>query len=153
MIQKYKFQAKIDVLDFNTISKNTKLIKTLRKLTLHPGSGLNYELDHIISKSKINKVKVKIITASHDDKIVGWALLSRENSSYSFMNSYDGYKSNDGVLFEIFVSKEYRRKGIGSQLIISARKHSGPKKLCIAPWNDPSYQFYDKFKRYKTKEL
>lgn len=153
MIQKYKLQTKIDVLDFNLISKDSKLIRKLRKLTLHPGSGLNHELDHIIRKSKISKVKVKIITASHNDKIIGWALLSRENSSYSFMNSYDGYKSTDGVLFEIFVSSEYRRKGIGSQLIKSARKHSGPKRLCIAPWNNSSYQFYNKFKRYKTKEL
>lgn len=153
MIQKYKLQAKIDVLDFNTISKNTAFLKKLRKLTLHPGSGLNYELNHILRKSKAHKVKVKIITASHDNKIVGWALLSRENSSFIFMNSYDGYKSNDGVLFQIFVSKEYRRKGIGSQLLTSARRHSGPKKLCIAPWNNQSYQFYDKFKRYKTKEL
>lgn len=153
ILPKNQLQTKIEVLDFNLISKNVNLIKRLRKLTLNPNSGLNYELDHILNKSILGKVKVKVVTSSVNDKIIGWALLSRENSSFQFHNSYDGYNSNKGVLFEIYVSPEYRRLGIGSQIMKAARKHSGPKKLCIAPWNNSSFLFYNNFKKYKTIEL
>lgn len=143
----------IKVLDFNLVAKKPALLKKMRALTIRPESGLNHELNHLLRTIETRPVRSKVIAAYLDSKLVGWGLLSREDSSFCFSNTWDGYKSNDGILFELYVDPNHRRQGIGSEIIKTARKHSGPLKLCIAPWNDSSRAFYNTFKKYKTKEL
>jgi ribosomal protein S18 acetylase RimI-like enzyme len=114
-------------------------------------------LDNLSLLAKKRKVNAKVISVKRNDKIVGWALLSKENSDFHFGYSISGIKTfdakRDGALFEVFVDPEYRRSGIGSALIKKARKHAGSAQLCIAPHDYKSNKFYEKHKKYKQKRL
>jgi len=141
----------INVLDFNSIAKQPDLIKKLRKLTLNRYSGMNYELTSLNKMAKKRKVNCRIIVASINDEMVGWALLSREPSDFIFPTG-QYYEPICGFLFQIFTNLNHRKKGIATEIIKIARRLSGPYKLCVCPWNYSSDKFYEKFK-YKFKIL
>lgn len=143
----------IRVKDFNSIANDLELIKSLRKLTLNHFSGMNYELSNFEKLSKTREVKCKIILAYVKDQLAGWAILSREPSDYYFHKSPKGYDPLHGVLFQVYISYIYRRRGIGSELLKVARRKAGPYKLCFCPWDGVSNKFYNKFKHYKHKTL
>jgi predicted acetyltransferase len=143
----------IRVKSFNEIANDKDLLKNLRKLTLDHFSGMNHELNSFEKIAKTREVKAKVILAYVSEELVGWALMSRESSDYYFKRSQSGFKSHQGVLFEIFISYLYRRQGIGSEIIKIARRKAGPYQLCFAPWNKISNDFYDNFKHYKHKKL
>jgi len=143
----------IRVKTFNEIANDKDLLKKLRKLTLHHFSGMNHELNSFEKIAKIREVEAKIILAYVNDDLAGWALMSKESSDYYFKKSEGGFKPSQGILFEIFISNDYRRQGIGSEIIKIARRKAGPYQLCFAPWNKISNDFYDKFKHYRHKKL
>lgn len=149
-----KKEVNVEILDFNNVVNNKILMSSLRDLTLCPGSGMNFELDHLTKASKIRKVNARVITAYRNGKIVGWALLSREKSEFQFCQTYDKFDpEKHGVLFEVFVDPKARRTGVASALLKKARKHAGPNTLCVAPWDNGSFKFYEKFKKYKQIKL
>jgi len=137
--------------DFNIVMKKPTLLKKLRKLTLYPYSGMNYEITSLESLSKKRPVKCEALLAFYDGELVGWALLSRETSSFGFSNK--PFKEGDGILFEIFIEDAYRRKRIGTKLLQIARRKSNGDKLCVAPWDFGSTRFYEKFKNYNYTRL
>jgi GNAT superfamily N-acetyltransferase len=141
----------IRCLDFNIVLTKPELLSVLRKLTLYPYSGMNHELNSLECLSRIRPVKSQVLLAYYEQKLAGWALLSRETSTYGFHKA--SFKNGDGVLFEVFVEDEYRRKGIGTELIQVARRKANGDRLCVSPWNSTSDMFYDKFKNYKYKIL
>ncbi len=143
----------IRTIDFNLIVSRPEFCKKLKKLTLHADSGLNYELDNLLKISKQRKINAKVLTAYHKKSLIGWALLSKENSNFCFYNTLDGFDASQGVLFEVYVDPEYRRRGVGTTLIRTAKKCIGKDQLFICPWDELSTNFYKKFKRYKAKEL
>lgn len=146
------FSLKIKTEDFNTVAQKPDLLKKLRALTLYPKSGLNFELTHLLESARVRNVNAKVLLAYHKKNIVGWALLSREKTDFSFPN-YDGYEPYRGTLFEVFVHPDYRRKGIGSSLVKAARKKAGSMRLCVAPWDYQSERFYMNFDHYKNVRL
>ncbi len=89
----------INCLDFNDVVKNSKLISKLRELTIFPFSGMNYELTELTKLSKKRKVNCRILTATHNNQIIGWALMSKESSNYSFKGDY--FRAGDGILFQV----------------------------------------------------
>lgn len=143
----------IRVEDYNDIVNKPELIKKLRKLTLNHFSGMNHELDSFEKITQVRKVECKIILAYVKNELAGWALLSKEPSTYCFSKSLKGYDPTYGILFQIYVNYVYRRQGIGSELIKVAKRKAGPYKLCICPWNSVSNKFYNKFKFYEYKKL
>lgn len=143
----------IHVENFNTILTKPELLKKLRKLTLNHFSGMNHELNNFEKIAQTREVKCKILLAYNKDEVIGWALLSREPSSYYFGKSPKGYDPINGVLFQVYISYVYRRLGIGSELLKVARRKAGPYKLCFCPWDTISNKFYGKFKHYKHKKL
>jgi GNAT superfamily N-acetyltransferase len=149
-----KKEVNIEIVDFNNIIENKILMSNLRKLTLCPGSGMNFELDHLTKIAKLRKVNARVITAYRDGNMVGWALLSRERSEFQFSQTYDKFiPEKHGVLFEVFVDPKARRTGVASALLKKARKHAGPHTLCVAPWDNGSFKFYEKFNKYKQIKL
>jgi GNAT superfamily N-acetyltransferase len=136
--------------DFNDIYSDSEFLKKLRKLTLYSWSGLNYELNHLISKCNFRKVDASIITASIDGLMVGWALCSREKTDYCFKTPFDPLNS---VLFEVFVDERYRRRGIGSEIMRVARRKYSNLNICVAPWDDTSNKFFKKFDSFNTKKI
>lgn len=142
--------------DYNSIaleyfnSKND-LLSNLRKLTLHPNSGMNRELDSLYKIWKERKVEAKVILAYIDDNLVGWGLLSKESSTFKFKNHFLGYKPEYGTLFEIFVHPNYRRMGVGKKIVQTARKKTNNTTLCFCPWDVNSRKFYEQFNKYNHK--
>jgi GNAT superfamily N-acetyltransferase len=147
------FSLKIKTEDFDIVVKKLELMKKLRELTLHPHSGLNYELNHLTKSSETRSVNAKVLLAYHKRELVGWALLSREKSDFYFQNTYDGYDPARGTLFEVFVAPDHRKQGIGSALLKSARRKAGSMRLCVCPWDYQSERFYQNFDHYKNVKM
>ena len=139
--------------DFNLMAHEPELVKQLRKLTLHPYSGLNRELDSLTRMMQQRPVKAQVLLAYRQDKLVGWALFSKEKSDMTFSNTYERFDPNDGILFEVYIHPDYRRQGIASELMMVARRKAKPYRLCVAPWDDQSQKFYNTFTHYGTKWL
>lgn len=135
----------IRVLDFNLVAKQPDLLVKLRKLTLSPSSGLNHELDHMEVNAKVRAVNAKIILASRFNNLVGWGLLSKEDSNFNFPATYDHFRSANGHLFQVFVNPEYRRQGIASEIFKKANDLVGDEVVHICPWDNAGYHFYSKF--------
>lgn len=146
------FPLTIRVEDFNLVAKKPRLIQQLRGLTIYSGSGMNHELNTLLNTVKTRPVNCKIITAHHHGEMVGWALLSKEVSyfSYSYSQKYD---PTQGTLFQVFVNPAFRRKGIGSALVKMARKKVSSSTLCFCPWDENSNRFFGKFNHYKHIKL
>jgi ribosomal protein S18 acetylase RimI-like enzyme len=146
------FTLKIRVEDFNSAAQKPELLAKLRKLTLHPYSGMNYELNWMLKETLHRKVNCQVLTAFRNRQLVSWALLSKEDTDFSFMNSPNGFRSTDGSMFQVYVHPDYRRQGIASELLkVARRKANG--RLCICPHDFGSRKFYANFQNYKAKEL
>jgi len=113
---------------------------------------MNHELDELSELAKTRKVNCKVITAHHNREVVGWLLLSKEDSNYCFTRVC-GYSSSMGILIQVFVNPAFRRKGIGTSLLKAAKKKAGTTKLCICPWDVTSHGFFEKFNSYRVEKL
>lgn len=151
MIQN-SFPLSVRIADFNMVARSPNFLNKLRSLTLYEESGMNYELDHLTQSAKIRPVKCKVITAHHSREMVGWALCSQEASNFPFTFT-NGYDPSQGVLFQAFVNPLFRRKGIGSMLIKTAKRRFSDMKLCFCPWDSASLCFFGKFNHYPHKDL
>jgi GNAT superfamily N-acetyltransferase len=139
--------------DFNLVARRPGLLKKLRRLTLHSGSGMNHELDNLLHIIQQRPVEAKAILAYQNSTLVGWAILSREDSGFYFPNTDEPFSASQGALFEVYVDPKYRRKGIGTKLIETAKKKCGTHTLCLCPWDSSSRNFFKNFKKYNPREL
>lgn len=146
------FPLTIRVEDFNLVARKPQFLRVLRNLTLHSTSGMNHELNELLRRAQTRKVNCKIITAHHNREVVGWLLLSKEQTDYCFTRSC-GYNPSMGILIQVFVNPSFRRKGIGTNLLKAAKKKAGTTKLCVCPWDSTSHGFYEKFNKYRTEKL
>jgi hypothetical protein len=143
-----------EIIDFSEISENPKFILELRELTLHSYSAMNFILTDLLFISKSRKPKCKIILCYDVNKLVAWALSSKESCSFPFMNSSGSFSyKKDGLLFQAFVKSSHRRKGIGSEFMKLAQKMVRTKPICICPWDSRSSNFYSKFESMHHKKL
>lgn len=134
----------VRVVDFNLVAKQPELVAKLRKLTVVPWSGLNYELDWMLVAAKEEFVNCKIILAHRFGNLVGWGLLSKEDTDFVFSDEGDTFKKEDGYLFQVFVDPKFRRQGIGAEIYKKAQSLAGDDAICIAPWDDISYKYFSK---------
>lgn len=146
------YYLKIKTEDFNKVAKKQHLLSKLRELSLGPDSGLNYELDQMGAKVNFKKVKAKILLAYFKKQLIGWALLSKEETDYAFSpdTKFDPIK---GALFQVYVHPDFRNEGIGTELLKMARKKAGNSILYFCPWDKKSIKFFAKFKHYKHECL
>lgn len=135
------------------MANQPELLKQLRKLTLHPYSGLNRELDNLLKLVAQRPVHAQVMLAYRQRKLVGWALLSKEDSAMRFAHTGEHYRASDGMLFEVYIHPDHRRQGIASELMKVARRKTGASRLCVAPWDERSTGFYSKFMHYRAKWL
>jgi hypothetical protein len=143
----------IRVTDFNLVARQPDLLEKLRKLTLSPYSGLNFEMDRMLEDIKQRSVNCQVLLAYRFNTLVGWAILSKEDSKFHFHDSASGFNSEDGLMFQIFVNPSNRRQGIASELFKGAMKLAQDETICICPWDNTSYHFYSQFPNVKTKRL
>lgn len=143
----------VRVRGFNLVAQRPQLMQNLRKLTIHKSSGMNYELDNFENLAKYREVNAKVLTAHHNGEIVGWALLSKERTHFSFNNHYDGFSPEYGALFEVYVDPNYRRQGVGTRLLRSAKRKLDGDRLCVCPHDIKSDKFYEQFKKYNARHM
>jgi len=143
----------VRVQDYNIAAQNPEFIGALRLLTLSRFSGMNHELDSFANISLERDVKCKIITAYHTNELVGWALLSEEQSTFDF-SRVDCFNPEHGLMFQVYVQPQYRRQGIAAELMKVANTFSNGKKLWACPWDETSFHFYGKMNEtYKAYYL
>lgn len=143
----------IRTLDFNLVARQPVLLAKLRKLTLNPYSGLNCELNRMLEDVKERPVECQLLLAYRFRTLVGWGILSKEATNFKFSRSLNGFKSEDGKLFQVFIDPAYRRQGIATELFKKAQQIAGEETLCICPWDERSEGFYSQFANVKTKWL
>jgi len=138
------FTLTIRVEDYNLVAQKPELVKKLRELTIRPTSGMNYELNSLNRIRQTRPVDCKILIAYQNRKMVGWAMLSNEDSIFPFFPFGKYFKASEGSLFEVYINPKNRKQGIASALLKKAIKHTN-KKLCVAPHDLASREFYRKF--------
>lgn len=143
----------VRTVDFSLVAKQPDLLAQLRKLTLDPCSGLNHELNRMLNDVKERSVDCKVLLAYRFSTLVGWAILSKEDTSFHFVNTGNGFSKELGRMFQVFVDPRYRRQGIASELYKEALKSVGDEVICVCPWDDKSYSFYNNFPNVNRKEL
>jgi len=143
----------IRTMDFNLVARQPELLTKLRKLTLDPYSGLNHELDRMLEDVKTRSVNCQVILAYRFSTLVGWAILSKETTTYNFMRSNTGFSSEHGLLFQVYVDPTYRRQGIATEIYKKAQQLANNELLHICPWDERSTKFYLKFDSNNTKWL
>lgn len=146
----------IRTLDFNLVARQPVLLAKLRKLTLNPYSGLNCELNRMLEDVKERSVDCQLILAYRFRTLVGWGILSKETTDFKFSRSLDGFRSEDGKLFQVFVDPAYRRQGIATELFKKAQELVGDEVICVCPWDERSESFYGRYlldPKIKTKWL
>ncbi len=143
----------IRVVDFNLVARQPVLLAKLRKLTLSPYSGLNCELNRMLEDVKTRSVDCQLLLAYRFKTLVGWGILSKETTNFKFSRSLEGFKSDDGKLFQVFIDPAYRRQGIATELFKKAQQLVGNETLCVCPWDERSEGFYSQFAGINTKWL
>src|SRR5271170_6725680 len=106
----------VRTVDFNLVAKQPDLLAKLRKLTLNTYSGLNHELTRMLNAVEERTVNCKILLAYRFNDLVAWAILSKEDTDFVFYETMDGFKKEDGWLFQVFVDNNHRRQGIASAI-------------------------------------
>lgn len=143
----------VRVVDFNLVAKQPDLLAKLRKLTLAPYSGLNYELSRMLHDINERPINCQILLAYRFKDLVAWAILSKEDTDFTFSESLQGFKKEYGWMFQVYVDPNQRRQGIASALFEKAQKHIGDDVICVCPWDYNSSNFYDSFPNVKRKNL
>jgi GNAT superfamily N-acetyltransferase len=143
----------IRTVDFNLVARQPGLLAKLRKLTLSAYSGLNWELNRMLKDVEHRRVDCQLLLAYRFRTLVGWSILSKENTDFTFSRSANGFRAIDGRMFQVFVDPAYRKQGIASELFKKAQQLVGEEALCVCPWDDRSLGFYSKFPNVKTKWL
>lgn len=138
--------------DYNLVAANPDLMCQIRNLTLSPGSGMNYELDNFERLSAFRPINCELVLAHNARRLIGWALLSKEHSNFPFSNAWNGFSPRDGTLFQIYVHPAYRKRGVASEILKTAKQHV-KDGLCVCPHDFISESFYTKFKDYHSKVL
>lgn len=143
----------VRTMDFDLVAKQPELVRKLRKLTLDPYSGLNHELTQMLTAAETRSVQCKVILAYRFRKLVGWAILSKETTTYRFSRSPTGFNAEHGVLFQVYVDPEYRRQGIASEIYKKAQALANRELIHVCPWDSRSHYFYENFPTVQTKSL
>jgi GNAT superfamily N-acetyltransferase len=84
---------------------------------------------------------IEIIVAQVDQLVVGFAL---------FFTNYSTFLTRRGIYLEdLFIQAEYRRQGIGKQLLIylaklAVSRQAGRLEWSVLDWNESAIAFYQK---------
>lgn len=148
-----KIPLTLEVKDANVAFRDKDLMVSLRKLTLGGYSGMNNEMNNLSWAMIDRTINCRVLLAYSEEKLVAWALLSKEASDFHFASTMEQYDPEYGHLFEVYVDESVRRKGIASELVKLAKELIGEETLCICPWDSTSHRFYNNFKELKSRIL
>ena len=141
----------IKIQDYNLVASQPGLLAKLRELTLSRYSGMNHELNAWERTHQERPVKAKLLLAYYHDILVGWAILSKEVSDFYFNRGW-GFNPVDGSMFQVFVHSSYRKMGIATRLLFTAKVQT-TDTLCVCPHDEVSRKLLCRPENYQYKEL
>lgn len=115
------------------VLRDPKLLQTVRALTIHYRSGMNRSLDAFEEEMHGRSICAHAILGFVESEAVGWLLLANEADHIYFR------PKNDQLVSHIFVKFQYRRQGIGSQLMDKAAQMAADKKLTVYNHDNPNF--------------
>jgi len=119
-------QLRLEVVPLLDCLANPIVHGYLRELTLHSRSGMNVFLNDF---SKTKPLTAKAILVYHQDKIIAWGLLAYQVDGWQRIE-FDVPLNEPNI--QIYVAKEYRRKGIGTAIYLKAQELNPGKKIGIS---------------------
>lgn len=125
---------KTQVVSLYDARKDKKLMRVLYALTLRGFSTMRFYLQCICDEFDKD---YPIILVKSKSKVVGWALIVADKDNY---------------YAHFYVSRAFRRKGIGTILYNKAKKLCGERIFCSA-WDRVSAKFFEKNKANLYGEL
>jgi len=129
---------KLKTIDMNDVMGNAKLLTSLQELTLNGVSGMQMTLERyqdILDRG--DEIRAIAIVAYAWSNPIAWGLLSWEPDE-----EVVDFDSSLGVYFQIFVRHDYRRQGIGTEILARARKIVGKERLNVSCWSAGATAFY-----------
>lgn len=138
---------KIEEITLHKARKDQKLMRILYGLTLKGTSNMRYELKN--TRNEYFAKQYIILLAKINDKIVGWALMYP-----SFI--YAKREPSKIFYYNVYVSKSWRRVGVGKKLFIKAQsinKKKTLRRLRVSPHDDISASFFTDVKAITRKEI
>lgn len=127
--------VKTQMIEMDEIVSSPQLMQTARELTLGRPSGMNAALDYYTELHAMRSVDALGIFATYLGTPIGWCLFTYESDRYEF-------KSGNGcACAQVFIQSDYRRFGIGRQLIKLAAKLGDPDIVKVYSFSN--YRFFD----------
>lgn len=126
---------KIEIVEMDDIIRSPELMRTCRRLTLNPYSGMNQALNRFIYISS-RSIDALGLFANYVGETVAWLLFGYEDD-----NNY--FHSPHGKAFShVFVRPDYRRLGIGSRLQRMAAKLAEPDTIEVYNDSENNVEFF-----------
>lgn len=129
--------------NFDYILSKPLILNQLKELNgLKDGadaSGMMHQIEKF--KTLPNKNSLKIILAYHSHKIIGWAMVTKENK---LIVPYRMYRKelSDYHEFQIYIHQDFRQRGFGSQIVSFVKKYYPNLGACW--WDIKSEKFFFK---------
>lgn len=124
------------VVPMDQILNTPELLAVARKLTLKPGSGMNSALDIYTRISHFMTVDALGIFALYRGTYIGWCMLTAESDGVEF-------RAQGDLCTHVYVQTDYRRQGVGTQLMNKAIQLAGTNPIKVYGYNN--YPFFHYF--------
>lgn len=125
---------------FATREDVSEILRFIKELAEYEKMANEVVADETLLEEWIfDKKKAEVIFVLHEDKPVGFAL---------FFHNFSTFLGRAGVYLEdLYVSPEYRKMGLGKELLtalakITRERGCGRLEWCCLDWNQPSIDFY-----------
>jgi GNAT superfamily N-acetyltransferase len=127
--------VKTQMIEMDHIVADPKMMQIARQLTLGRPSGMNAALDYYTELSARRSVDALGIFATYYGEYIAWCLFTYESDRYEFN------PGNGCACAQVFVQPDYRRFGIGRQLIKLAAKLGDPDIVKVYSFSN--YHFFN----------
>ncbi|MEC4983387.1 MAG: GNAT family N-acetyltransferase [Oscillatoria sp. PMC 1068.18] len=135
MSKKFQIRA-AKITDVAAIFKLIKALAEYEKLSDAVTGNSQKLREHLFGEQRY----IEAIVAESEDKIVGFGL---------FFPNYSTFLTKPGIYLEdLFVLPEYRRQGIGKQMLsylaqLALERDAGRLEWSVLDWNEPAIAFYE----------
>lgn len=123
--------VRLQSIEMDEIIDNPELLRLVRRMTLYPESGMNMALDYFCSIRKLEQRSVDAlgIFAYLLQEPIGWALFTYEGDTHSFE------PANGQACAQVYVREDYRRQGVGTELMEMCARLAKPDLLRVYEWS------------------
>lgn len=142
-------------LTFIKVKKPDKELVTFlyKNFSFSPESLLS-DYSKLFCKSRNpNKLKFNLVIALYGTKIVGWGIATENLAKNRKCNPYRATFSSGGLLYMLYVNKNYRKLGIASRIFKDLRSLNPCQDIICIGHDKISWRFFSKFKKIHKNKL